>query len=208
MLVAHPAGIDVLLGALENRRVLATEIDAAHRQQLLDRTSGIFQERVKTVFSVSPTTSRDAVLAHFRPTLAMTGKADRGRENFRKLCANCHKLGDLGQDAGPDLSALRNKSAAYLLTNVLDPNRAVEARYLGYSVLLNDGRTLTGVIVSETATSITLAAADGRRDVVHTSAAGGNGRARARSHGCDQHRLPAVHAADLEPFSSPSACPL
>ena len=49
-----------------------------------------------------------------------------------------------------------------LLTAVLDPNRAVEDRYLDYLVLLADGRTANGMLREETGTSITLAGPEGK----------------------------------------------
>jgi putative heme-binding domain-containing protein len=52
------------------------------------------------------------------------------------------------------------------LTAVLDPNRAVEAKYMSFNVALNDGRVLNGLIASETAGSITLRRQDGKEDVV------------------------------------------
>ena len=37
--------------------------------------------------------------------------------------AACHKVGDVGKGLGPDLAALADKPADYLLVNILDPNR-------------------------------------------------------------------------------------
>ena len=77
---------------------------------------------------------------------------------FARACAACHKVGDVGKGLGPDLAALSDKSAEYLLTNVLDPNRSVEARYVAYTASTTDGRTRVGFLSAETATSITLVA--------------------------------------------------
>ena len=49
---------------------------------------------------------------------------------------------------------------------MLDPNREVNPAYLNYVVLTADGLTLTGMIASETATSLTLKRAEGQGDTV------------------------------------------
>jgi putative heme-binding domain-containing protein len=54
------------------------------------------------------------------------------------------------------------KTPEGLLIAILDPNRAVEARYISYRAVTKRGQTLTGIIASETATSITLVGADGK----------------------------------------------
>jgi len=62
----------------------------------------------------------------------LTGDAGRGQKAFAKTCSVCHKLGGVGNDVGPDLASLNDKSTDYLLVAILDPNRAVEARYVSY----------------------------------------------------------------------------
>src|SRR5262249_34606497 len=68
-----------------------------------------------------------------------------------------------GQDVGPDLAALRDKSGEALLIAVLDPNQAVEARYISYLARLKNGLTYSGLLASETGNSVTLIAADGKK---------------------------------------------
>ena len=49
-----------------------------------------------------------------------------------------------------------------MITNILDPNRDVDPRYLAYQFLLEDGRILVGVIENETETTITLRDSEGK----------------------------------------------
>ena len=47
-----------------------------------------------------------------------------------------------GTEVGPDLlSALRNKTPETLLSDILDPSREVDPRYVNYVVTTRDGRT-------------------------------------------------------------------
>ena len=62
-----------------------------------------------------------------------------------------------------------------ILTAVLDPNRQVEPRYLGYTATLTDGETVFGVITSETGGAIAMKGLDGKertllRDSIKTLA--------------------------------------
>jgi hypothetical protein len=50
-----------------------------------------------------------------------------------------------------------------LVTAILDPNRAVEARYISYVAATKKGLIVTGILTSETSTSITLTANDGKQ---------------------------------------------
>jgi putative heme-binding domain-containing protein len=49
---------------------------------------------------------------------------------------------------------------------VFDPNREVDPRYVSYVVGTADGQTLTGIITTETPTSITIRRAEGVEDVI------------------------------------------
>ena len=64
------------------------------------------------------------------------------------------------------LAALPNKSGEDLLVAVFDPNREVDPRYVSYQVVTTDERVLTGIVATETPTSITLRRADGKEDVI------------------------------------------
>ena len=69
----------------------------------------------------------------------------------------------MGQAIGSDLANLRDRTAASLLVAILDPNRAVEPRYFEYEIETDEGRLLTGLILSESETHVVLATADGKQ---------------------------------------------
>jgi putative heme-binding domain-containing protein len=56
---------------------------------------------------------------------------------------------------------IAGKPADYVVTAILDPNQAIEQRYLAYLATAKDGRAFAGIISSETANAITLRAAAG-----------------------------------------------
>jgi putative heme-binding domain-containing protein len=75
-------------------------------------------------------------------------------------------LQDMGNEVGPDLAALSNKTPLYLLTEILAPNKNVDTRYIEYVAVTKAGRTFTGILASETATSITLKGQEGKEQVL------------------------------------------
>jgi putative heme-binding domain-containing protein len=98
--------------------------------------------------------------------LTTTGNTNRGAQLFAKTCASCHQLGGVGHAVGPDLASLGDKSPQSLLIAILDPNRAVEARYVNYVALTKNGLTITGVLANETGNSITLLGPEGKQQVI------------------------------------------
>jgi putative membrane-bound dehydrogenase-like protein len=168
-LLARDEWIPPLLAAIEAKEVLPFDIDAARRQRLLDHKSDHIRKRAATVFEGSINADRAKVIDAYRSALTAKGDPMKGQAHFTKHCAACHKVGGVGADLGPDLSTLSDKSPEALLIALLDPNRAVEARYLNYIALTTGGETLTGLLASETSTSITLVGAEGKpRTVLRT----------------------------------------
>src|SRR6185503_13001536 len=92
-----------------------------------------------------------------------------GQIVFEKQCAACHRIAGVGVNVAPDISDSRTKKFDQLLTDILQPNRAIDNNYLGYTVRLLDGTILTGILTAETATSITLRQQGGKDAVIARS---------------------------------------
>jgi len=165
-LLARPTWTAALLSAMEDKVVSADEIDARLRQQLLQHRDAEIRERSARLLAASTNGDRERVLAEYRRHGTLPGDVPRGREVFQKSCSACHRLDGIGKQVGPDLISLTDKSPEALLVALLDPNRAVEDKFRSYVALTVDGRQLAGMIAGETATSVTLAAADGKEHVL------------------------------------------
>jgi putative membrane-bound dehydrogenase-like protein len=152
-----------LLDQIEKKKVLPLEIDAARRQRILDYKSASIKKRAAVLFADTIAPDRAKVLQEYQPVLKMTGDAERGAKIYAKTCATCHDYTGMGPQVGPDLRSVSDKTPEGLLIAILDPNRAVEPRYINYVAVTKTGQQLTGRIASETATSITLLAADGKK---------------------------------------------
>ncbi len=166
-LLSRPERTLVLLDELEAGRIDAADLDPARRLQLLNHRRSDVRDRASRIFAARPTPERNDVLAKYRAALHLDGNPRRGRQVFQKAnCVACHHVGPLGVAVGPDISDTRTKTAAALLVDILDPNAAIDANYFNYLVTLKDGRSLSGILAAESATSITLRRPDGQTDTV------------------------------------------
>jgi putative heme-binding domain-containing protein len=155
-----------VLDALQKKDILPLEVEVTHQQQLLQHKSPAVKAVAALVLASTVNADRQKVFTTYLPALTTKGESAKGKILFEKNCAACHHLGGVGQKVGPDLGALTGKSGEQLLRAILDPNQAVEARYLNYTAVTKNGMTFTGLLASETATSITLAGADGKQKVI------------------------------------------
>lgn len=164
--VSRPAWLSHVLERLSGGRIAAVDLDAARVAVLAEHADESVRRRAALVFGRSSTGDRGAVVQQFLPAAELEGDAARGQAVFTKSCAACHRLRGAGHEIGPDLAPLANKSSEYLLQAILDPNGAVDSRYLSYAVVLLDGSTLSGILAEESGGSITLAMQEGRRQSI------------------------------------------
>lgn len=113
-----------------------------------------------------PSTDRAAVIQAYRPSTTMKGDSAKGRELFDLMCVTCHTHSGRGVAVGPDISDTRAREKAALLSDILDPNRMVEARWTAYRVDTQDERTFIGIIEAETAEGVILRLPGGSRETL------------------------------------------
>lgn len=146
----------LLLDAVESKAIAAADVDPARWKLLSESLHAEIKSRATKLAQANSPADRLEVLNAYRPALETAGDATRGKEIFKKNCAACHKLQGVGHELGPNLAAMKNRGAEAILVNVLDPNREVNPQYLNYLLLTTDGRSLSGILTGETATSVTL----------------------------------------------------
>jgi putative membrane-bound dehydrogenase-like protein len=166
LLLSRSAWQRDLLAMIESKRIPANEVDAARRQRLLNHRDKEIRKLAARVFDGAVSPDRRKVLATYNDAVTLTGDSVRGKAVFAKSCAVCHRLENVGHAVGPDLQALANKTPLYLLTEILDPNRNVDSRYLAYNAITRAGRTFTGILAGENSTSITLRSQEGKEQIL------------------------------------------
>ncbi len=171
VLLGDSTGAVMLLSAIERGEVRAGEIDLARRKKLIENLDEKLRARAEKVFGdLAASPDRAAVVATYEKALS-GGKLDRGDPHageplFLKHCSTCHKAGERGSAVGADLAGMRGRTAEALLTDILDPSRAVAPEFLNYTVVTRDKKILTGILASQTPTTVTLRAAEGKTDSV------------------------------------------
>ena len=166
VLASRTVWLNPLLTAVESGDIPLADLETGQLRLLASHADKTIQQRAQALLGKTSVRARADVVATYQPALDLQGDVQRGAAVFKKVCSTCHALGGVGHPIGPNLAAMRNRGPEAILLNVLDPNREVNPKYLSYSLLTADGRTLAGMIEEETATSITLRRADNAKHTI------------------------------------------
>jgi putative heme-binding domain-containing protein len=156
-----------LLDAVEAGALRPAALDPARRVRLMENRDPPLKERARRLLGDGPTRKeREEVLARY--VVALEGEHDvrHGRVVFDEQCAKCHKLEGRGFEVGPDLGSITRRADETLVSDILDPAREITVGYQNYSIVTQDGRIFTGVLGSETATSVTLRQEEGAEETI------------------------------------------
>lgn len=157
-----------LLDALETGRVKLGELnlDLEDRRRLIEWSAPEIRERARALIGDGEYGNRQAKVEDWLDRLPAHGDPARGAVVFQNLCASCHRAGGVGHEVGPDLSGSSHRSVEDLVSNILDPNMAINPNYQSLAVETRDGELITGILVAENVEAVTLALAQGARMTV------------------------------------------
>ncbi len=116
-----------------------------------------------------PSTDRAAVIANYADAVKRKGDSAKGHQIFSTICIACHRLKGEGVDVAPDITDVRIKEKEALLSDILDPNRMVEARWMAYQIDTKDGRMVAGIVSGESSTEVTVKMAGGLTESIQRS---------------------------------------
>ena len=158
--------LPALLDAIEAQQVPLAELALERRNALLKHTDAQIRQRAAKLLPAQNSGAKSELIARYQKESAgLTGDSARGAQLFQATCAACHKPPQ-GERAGPNLATLEDRSPFTLLVAILDPNRDVKPSFISYTLLTLDGLSLTGVVVNETSTSVTLRSSGGKEESV------------------------------------------
>jgi len=144
-------------GFLTNIRSEAlANVSEAERSALADLTG----EKIaaKPDFAITPPKGPGRVwtvataLAAIGENGAMQGRDFNSGRNLlhANACASCHRFDGSGGSIGPDLTTVRNKFSAHdLLESIIEPSKVISDQYGSSTVTLNNGKTHTGVVITD-----------------------------------------------------------
>ncbi len=159
----------LMLDMIEHGELKPTVIDLIHAKMLLGHKNANIRQRAEKLLAAAIPADREKALATYRPALELKADARHGKAVFEKRCSICHKIGDTGVQVAPDISDSREKTPIQILTDVLQPNRAVDSNYFSFTATTTDGRVHTGILAAESSTSITLKQQEGKSDTLRRS---------------------------------------
>jgi putative membrane-bound dehydrogenase-like protein len=166
VLFRSPDSILAFLGEIKEKRIKPGDIDAVRTRQLLGHKQPNIRVLADALLRANLPADRKEVLTKYRAALDTPGDAKRGAEIFKKNCATCHRVAGIGTDVGPDIADTRTKTLEMMLGDILNPNAAIDNNYVQYLVVTKSGRSVTGIIASETAASVTLKRAEGQSETI------------------------------------------
>ena len=186
ILLSRTDRIAKLLDAIEVKKITPSQLSVAAKATLGRQKTPALAERIAKLIGDGSSSNRKAVIETYLTAMQgsdagtparkesvvagksarITGDATRGAKVYEMACMVCHKFAEKGNDVGPHLGTIKAWTVEQLVTNILDPNREVSPNFALYLVETKDGRTLSGLITSETAGNLTLKRADGGTDTV------------------------------------------
>jgi putative membrane-bound dehydrogenase-like protein len=169
VLLARPDTTRILLDAFDKGTVQLSELSLDQKQALAAHPDRQIAARAKRVMERGgglPSADRQKVIDQLLALTKKSGDAAAGKAVFTKHCATCHMHSGEGNKVGPDLTGMAVHPKEHLLVDIIDPSRSVEGNYRVYTVETKDGRVLSGLLASETKTSVELIDAQAKRIVL------------------------------------------
>lgn len=160
VLFSRRAWAATLVEEYADGRFARDEVQLAELRRIYLHEDAGLNERVRKLWgSVTGGTPEEklAVVRRFRNDLnAGPGEAARGRLIFQRICAACHRLFGEGGEVGPDLTHANRSDRDHLLTSIVDPGAVIRKEHLSFNLETHDGQFISGRIVEQTASSVTL----------------------------------------------------
>jgi putative heme-binding domain-containing protein len=159
-----------LVEAVLQKRLPGGVLNANHLRLILDSND---RETIWTVEKAFGTVrkernpEREKVVVEMGKYLRQNqGDAKAGRQVFKKVCSQCHVIYGAGAIVGPDLTSNGRASFEQLLSNVFDPSLVIGPGYQTTTVVMQDGRSLTGLVTEDNGQRIVLKLPGGGQQVI------------------------------------------
>ena len=162
----HDVGRDYVDGANLNRHLEGFRREAANTLSADERT--VLRDLLdapivgaQAIAAEPRTFVREWTTADLLPLLDQVSSGrnfQRGRRAFIDTqCYACHRLGNAGGAAGPELSAVASKyGRRELLEALLEPSKVINEQFRNLRVFLKDGDDVTGRLLRESPTELVL----------------------------------------------------
>jgi len=166
--LSKPATVVGIVERLEKGEIRPVELEPQQRDALLKNPSVGIRDRVKKAIASKTSDEREVLINETLEKISkLKGDPIAGEKVYQTTCATCHRLHGQGYDVGPNLSSVAGREKRALLTDILDPNRAIAPQFQVYLVKIpGSNDPVSGIIAAETPTSITLRRANQEETIV------------------------------------------
>ena len=165
-LLSRPEWTRRLLDGIEDGSASLSGLGLEQRQSLANHPDENIAERATQLMEAGgglPDADRQKIIEKLLPLVRAGGDVGKGKLVFTDQCAKCHQHQGEGSDIGPDLTGMASHRRDELLVHILDPSRSVEGNYRQYTVVTKDGLVISGLLSSETRTSLEIIDSEGKR---------------------------------------------
>jgi putative heme-binding domain-containing protein len=170
LLTQRPEWSTELLAAIRREEVGKDALNLNQLRRLNSFTDEALRTAVRELYGEireGRDPGREQVVAELREFLAtQSGDPARGEVVFKKLCGQCHKIHGEGAEVGPDITRNGRNNWDQLLWNVLDPSQVIGPGFQARTVVIDDGRTLTGLPLEESDQRIVLKVQGGKTESI------------------------------------------
>lgn len=154
-LIRSDSGAKLVLDYAEQKETSSPALPAWVWQSLRAFPSEAIKKRAQQLSPVSEV-PWETVAGTYREAWSKPGDAERGQAHFKKLCASCHRVLDIGISIGPSLDSYRVRPNEAIALAVAEPSREMDPKYEQLQIRTNDGEIAAGILVSSTQEQVTL----------------------------------------------------
>ncbi len=162
-----PIRAKLLLDAIDAGQIQKTNLDQGHRIRLMTQQDQALKDRARTMFAENDDHQRQEIIERYKSALDLKGNALEGKQVFLQNCSSCHQIGgEAGTDFGPDLATIRNRRPASILNDIINPAQSIADGFDLWTIMLNDDKSIQGVVSAETPTAISIQQIGGQETTI------------------------------------------
>jgi putative membrane-bound dehydrogenase-like protein len=158
-LISRAEWAQLILTELEAKHVSPMQLGPLQTSQLTRHPEPAVAKRAAKVLAklnVGSSPAKDEIINKLRAEVEKPGDAAKGKELFVAACQTCHKIGNVGNDFGPNLQGIGSHPPAEMLVHIVDPNRMVDDEHRTWNIKMKDGTQYSALIGSENPTFVKL----------------------------------------------------
>ncbi len=152
----------MLLDAIKSRQVAKEVVTGFYARQMASLNNDKVNSRLNEQWgrlgqsSIESKAAISSLIEQYEKAPLWAYNRGNGENTFKKLCATCHVQTEDASRIGPKLDGTGAKGIEYIVENIIDPNAVIGKDFQARQVLTLDGLVVTGVVLKETDSAVTI----------------------------------------------------